>query len=120
MEIIARPRQAGKTQELVRRMLESDELIYVAASARQADYVFQACRIDDPAISKSRFIGAGQIEAFYENRAGTNNPTPRFLVDEVDAVLATLLHGIPVAATFTGKIDVSPSIHLDFSPLLKV
>ncbi|WNN95088.1 DNA binding protein [Microbacterium phage Magritte] len=86
MRILNLPKGQGKTKTLVQLMIDNTDLVYVASNAGQADNAYRAARAESPGIDRERFRGPHNLQEYLQGRH-------RFelLVDELDAVLETLL-----------------------------
>lgn len=94
MRILNLPKGEGKTKTLVQLMIDNTALVYVAATEAQADNAYRAARARDPHIDRERFRGPLNLREHLQGRYGVE-----LLVDELDAVLETLLGGRVFLAT---------------------
>jgi hypothetical protein len=88
MQIINRPRQAGKTYELLRMMSENEKLVMVCGSRQSANEACDAARRVGFNVARERFIDPGTIV-----RGTRRGRDDLFVVDDLEFVLRSLLGG---------------------------
>lgn len=100
MELLSWPRASGKTRELLTRMTQDPDLIYVAVTERQARDLRIWAEQNHLGIEPWRFQSARSAAEGRLRGVGTRAGL-KYAVDELDAVLARLLHGPVEVATYS-------------------
>lgn len=101
MKIINREMGGGKTRSLVEFMLASgnEDVVYVAPTISQAVHVaYRYAKVLDPLVPQRRFISASSLAAYAEKHPGS-----RFVLDEVDGILGSLVNGTVLAIAGTDE-----------------
>lgn len=98
MKIINREMHSGKTHALIEIMLApgNSDVYYVAPTYKQADHAAKVAKSISPRVDRNRFVSVAALNAFRQ-------PTPRFVLDEVEGVLNTLLQGKVLAVAGTDE-----------------
>lgn len=105
IEIIARPKQGGKTTELMRRMEEDTDLVLVSLTQAHAYHAFQAMaqkrrEAGQAPLAIDRFVSLNQV---LSRRLRGRSTTARYLVDNLDLVLPSLFGAEIEAVTITSE-----------------
>ena len=102
-EIIARPRQGGKTTEIFKRMQADDRLIYVASTYAHAGSAFKMAQGLGYTFDKSRSHAAHLV---LRDKAGLGleeRQKRRYVIDNAELVLSAVFGQVTtLSVTFDG------------------
>jgi hypothetical protein len=94
MKIIARPRQGGKTYEMVQWLKEADQRVLIVSSAREAQFIRETYHLGHRQVVT---VGLMRPELLARGH------TMAFGIDNLDMVLYALLGRTPVMASLTAS-----------------
>lgn len=107
MQIVQRPRQAGKTHTLLKMMAESPEIVMISGSRKSANEAFNLSKRIGLNIARDRFIDPIAIKS--DRRRGRDDV---FVVDDLEYVLRALLGGVVHAVSSNSPEEQSPPWYL--------